>query len=123
MTTTADVERVILWAAIEDLPALWSLIDEVQALVPDRAQAAEQARTVTEQLVRDGALTVLTAPTVEGDTTPVEDQNEALRLMSDPRWWRTTNSYDEPVVRVDITAAGEQRYRSLVAASAGRSES
>ena len=110
MTAVGEVERAILWAAIEDIPALWSLVDEAQAVIPDRGEATEQARAVTRRLVQDGALVVLTGPKVEGDLERVTDQNEALRLLDDPRWWRTPNAYDEPVVCVDITPDGERRY-------------
>ncbi|MGH3657200.1 MAG: hypothetical protein ACRDUA_11115 [Micromonosporaceae bacterium] len=69
---------------------------------------------MTKQLVQDQALTVVTAPDVEGDTTPVDDHAEAQELVSDTRWWLTPDTYDEPVVRVEITPVGERRYQQLV---------
>jgi hypothetical protein len=113
MTREREVERAVLWAATEDRPALWALVDEVQAVMPDRHLAMDEARQTTKRLVREGFLNVLKADHIEGETVPVSDNSQALRLLADERWWLTPDTYEAPVVRVDITEAGTTHYKNI----------
>ncbi len=106
-----DAEKAILWASIEDYPALWQLASELQGMGVDEEHAYEEARAIADRLVRAGALRVGIRRADSDDMRFVADE-AGLELIADPDRWRIPEWTDD-VVAVDATDAGKARYEAL----------
>lgn len=103
-------ERVLLWAAIEDVTGLWEAEWELRGLRPEQSDESlrKDAQISIERLLECGYIELFHCQEPYGRLTAL-DRGDASAAIRDPRWW-VPPEFEGTSVRFSATTAGQQLY-------------